>query len=146
MFVSKEFRFIRLFKFNTETQVDERRTKHVSNDTGDLPVFKKGHAHEHMAFTCARLALVYVYEFKGTVVHVYGYEGTPCTYSGTTDNVVIILLPLLRVANSLKIHVRTLFRSFVGLNISKRNSHFFDKQCVLSPEYACGYKFPIAKA
>ena len=35
MFVSKEFRFIRLFKFNAETQVDERRTKHVPNDTGD---------------------------------------------------------------------------------------------------------------
>ena len=67
MFVSKEFRFIRLFKFNAETQVDERRTKHVSNDTGDLPVFKKGHAHGHMAFTCAHLALVYVYEFKGSV-------------------------------------------------------------------------------
>ena len=69
MFVSKDFRFIRLFKFNTETQVDERRTKPVSNDTGDLPVFKKGHAHGHTAFTCAHLALVDVYEFKGSVVY-----------------------------------------------------------------------------
>ena len=83
---------------------------------------------------------------KGTVVHVYGYKGGRCTHSGTFDNVFIILLPLLRVANSLKIHFRKLFLSFVGLSISKRNSHFFDKQCVLSPEYACGYKFPIAKA
>lgn len=69
MFVSKDFRFIRLFKFNTETQVDERRTKPVSNDTGDLPVFKKGHAHGHTAFTCAHLALVDVYEFKGSLEH-----------------------------------------------------------------------------
>ena len=83
---------------------------------------------------------------KGTVVHVYGYKGGRCTHSGTFDNVFIILLPLLRVANSLKIHVWTLFRSFVGPSISKRNSHFFDKQYVLSLECACGYKFPIAKA
>ena len=88
--------------------------------------------------------LVYVY--MGTVVHVYGYKGGRCTHSGTFDNVFIILLPLLRVANSLKIHFRALFLSFVGLSISKRNSHFFDKQCVLYPESACGYKFPIAKA
>jgi len=146
MFVSKEFRFIRLFKFNTETQVDERRTKHVSNDTGDLPVFKKSHAHGHMAFTRAHLAPVYVYEFKGTVVHVYGYKGFPCTHSGAFDNQVITLLRLLRVANSLKIHVRTMFLSYVGPSISKRNSHFFDEQYVLSPECAFGYKFPTAKA
>ena len=90
--------------------------------------------------------VVAIGEHNPTVVSVYIYEGAPCTYSGTADNVVIILLPHLRVANSLKIHVRTLFRFFFGLSISKRNSHFFDKQCVLSPEYACGYKFPIAKA
>ena len=62
------------------------------------------------------------------------------------QNVFIILLRLLRVANLLKIHVRTMFLSYVGSSISKRNSHFFDEQYVLSPECAFGYKFPTAKA
>ena len=61
-------------------------------------------------------------------------------------NVFITLLRLLRVANSMKIHVETLFLSYVDPSISRHNYHFFDEQCVLSPEYALGYKFPIAKA
>ena len=83
---------------------------------------------------------------NATVVHGYGYKGFPCTLSGAFDNPVITLLRLLRVANSLKIHVRTMFLSYVGSSISKHNSHFFDEQYVLSPECAFGYKFPTAKA
>ena len=84
--------------------------------------------------------------YNGTLVAVCGYNGTPCIHSVAFDNLFIILLHLLRVANSLKIHFRTLFLSLVGLSISKRNYHFFDKQCLLSPEYACVHKLPIAKA
>ena len=93
-----------------------------------------------------RAPLVYAGDYNGTDVHVYGYKGGRCTHSGTFDNVFIILLRLLRVANSLKIHVRTMFLSYVGPSISKRNCHFFDEQYVLSPECAFGYKFPTAKA
>lgn len=81
-----------------------------------------------------------------TVVHVYDYEGGRCAHSRVLEKLLITLLRLLRVASSLRIHVRTLFLSYVGPSISKRNSHFFDEQSVLSPEYACGCKSPTAKA
>ena len=74
------------------------------------------------------------------------YKGGGYAHSRVFERLLITLLRLLRVANSLRIHVRRLFLSSVGPGISKHNFHFFDEQCVLSPEYACGCKFPTAKA
>ena len=82
-------------------------------------------------------------------VRLYMYattRGGGYAHSRVFEKLLITLLRLLRVASSLRIHVQRLSLSYVDRRISRHNCHFFDEQCVLSPEYAFGCKFLTAKA